>query len=215
MERKKQKGLTLVEVAIILVVVGLAVGGVLKGQEMLTNAKLKRLQKDLSGIRVALNTYQDRYLQLPGDDGGAYLRFSIYSDGVDDPLEFEISGDGDGAIDGDWIPAINTETANFWKHLRAAGLIPGDGDDDTQPGNPYGGLIGIRDGSLLISGHVVIFGAIEGPIAKLLESRIDDGAPNTGRVQSDLDEASMDGDLASGAGASYIDANRYYMAFQL
>ena len=86
MENKKQKGLTLVEVAIILVVVALAIGGVLKGQEMLTNAKLKRLQKDFSGISVALNTYQDRYLQLPGDDSEAFLRFSIYSDGDNDPL---------------------------------------------------------------------------------------------------------------------------------
>ena len=215
MENKKQNGLTLVEVAIILVVFALAIGGVLKGREMLTNAKLKRLQKDFSGISVALNSYQDRVLQLPGDDSEAFLRFSIYTDGINDPFDFEINGDGDGTINGDWIPAIHAETGNFWKHLRAAGLIPGGGDDDTQPGNPYGGLIGVRDSSLLISGHVVVFGSIEGPIAKLLEARIDDGSPDSGRIQSDVGEALMDGALLSSAGGSYDDSLRYYMAFQL
>ena len=74
--------------------------------------------------------------------------------------------------------------------MRAAGLIPGGKDDGTQPTNAYGGLIGIRDGALGISGHVTIFGQIEGPIAKILEARLDDGDPDGGRVQGGITGAS-------------------------
>ncbi len=211
----RQKGFTLVEIAIVLAVVGLLIGGVLKSQEMIANAKLKRIESDNTGVMASIFTYQDRYLQMPGDDDRASFRFSMYSDGVNDPLPADIDGDGDGAINGDWVAAANEETANVWKHLRAAGIIPGGGDDDTQPTNAYGGNIGLRDGSLLLSGHVVIFGSIEGPIARILESRLDDGAPATGRIQSDMTAALMDGTAISTGGGAYSDSQRYFMAFNL
>ena len=209
-----QRGFTLVEIAIVLVIVGLLIGGVLKGQEMISNAKLKRIESDHSGMAAAINSYQDRYLYLPGDDERAIFRFALYSDGVNDPLPADINGDGNGAIDGDWVAAANTETANTWKHLRAAGLIPGGGDDDTQPTNAYGGNIGVRDGSLQISGHVVVFGSIEGAVARVLEARLDDGSPATGRVQSDVTAALMNG-FAPSTAAVYDDSARYFMAFRL
>ena len=214
MQYKKQSGFTLVEIAIVLVIVGLLIGGVLKGQEMITNAKLKRVESDNAGIAAAMFSYQDRYLQLPGDDDAADQRFSLYTDGVNDPAAADINGNSDGSVDGNWVSAANTETANFWKHLRAAGLIPGGGDDDTQPTNAYGGNIGIRDGSLLIAGHVTVFGSIEGPIATIIEARLDDGSPATGRIQSDTAAADMDGAVASGE-AAYADNLRYFMAFRL
>ncbi len=205
----------MVEVAIVLVVVGLLIGGVLKGQEMITNSKLKRIESDNVGISAALLSYQDRYRMMPGDDDLAQQRFSIYTDGVNDPTPAQINGNGDGVIDGDWMAAANTETANFWKHLRAAGLVNGSGDDDTQPTNAYGGMIGLHDGSLLISGHAIIFGSIEGPIARVIESRLDDGSPQSGRIQSDIAAGLMNGSIASSAGAVYDDTLRYFMAFQL
>ncbi len=214
MQLNKQKGFTLVEIAIVLVIVGLLIGGVLKGQEMITNAKLKRVESDNAGIAAAMFSYQDRYLQLPGDDDSADQRFSLYTDGVADPLPADINGDSDGSIGGNWVAAANTETANFWKHLRAAGLIPGGGDDDTQPTNAYGGNIGLRDGSLDIAGHVTVFGSIEGPIASIIEARLDDGSPQTGRIQSDVTAALMDG-AATSTAAAYADNLRYFMAFRL
>ncbi len=210
-----QKGFTLVEIAIVLAIVGLLIGGVLKGQEMITNSKLKRIESDFTGIDAAMLSYQDRYLQLPGDDREASLRFSLYTDGVNDPAAADIEGNGDGIIDGNWIGAANTESSNLWKHLRAAGLIPGGGDDNTQPTNPFGGKIGLRDGTLEISGHVAIFGSLEGPIAKIIESRLDDGSPETGRIQSDLTAVLMNGSATSTAGATYNDSQRYYVGFRL
>jgi len=220
MQLKKQTGFTLVEIAIVLVIVGLLIGGVLKGQEMITNAKLKRIESDNAGIAAAMFSYQDRYLQLPGDDGGASGRFDVYSAGSS-PLSVKANGDGDGVIGagGDWNATIipwtefGEETLKFFAHLRAAGLVPGGGTDSTRPTNAYGGQIGIQDGALNISGHVTVFGAIEGPIAKILEGRLDDGQGDTGRIQSAITKD----DMADPAKAItvYDDAERYDMAFRL
>jgi prepilin-type N-terminal cleavage/methylation domain-containing protein len=211
----RQKGFSLVEIAIVLVIVGLLVGGVLKAQEMILNAKIKKIESDNAGIVTALHTYQDRYGLMPGDDDGASQRFSLYTDGNNDPAPGDINGNGNGTLDGAWVGAANTETANFWKHLRASGLIPGGGDDDTQPNNAYGGIIGVRDESLLIAGHVVVFGSIEGQIARILEARLDDSIPSSGRIQSDLTAASMDIGAVSSAGATYLDNLRYFMAIRM
>jgi prepilin-type N-terminal cleavage/methylation domain-containing protein len=211
----KQNGFTLVEIALVLVVTGILIGGVFKAREMIFNANLKRIERDKSGIVAAIYSYQDRYRQLPGDDNFAKQRFPIYSDGINDPAATDINGDNSATIDGSWNGTANSETANFWKHLRASGLIQGDGDDDTQPTNAFGGIVGIRNGSLLISGHVIIVGSISGDIAKILENRFDDSDPTTGIIQSDITSALMDGGVVSSAGANYLDSTDYYMAFRL
>ena len=56
----KHNGFTLVEIAIVLAIVGLLIGGVLKGQEMITSAKLKRVQSDNANVGIALLSYQER-----------------------------------------------------------------------------------------------------------------------------------------------------------
>ncbi len=218
MQLTRQKGFTLVEIAIVLVIVGLLIGGVLKGQEMITNAKLKRIESDNAGIAAAMFSYQDRYLQLPGDDSAAGGRFTVYNAAPTPP-----NGDGQGTIDGAWdilatgdvTAAATDETNYFFAHLRAAGLVPGGGLDDTKPTNAYGGQIGVQDGSIGISGHVTIFGNIEGPIAKIIEGRLDDGAGNTGRIQSDVVDAGVDMSTAGAGEAAYSDDERYHMAFRL
>jgi prepilin-type N-terminal cleavage/methylation domain-containing protein len=220
MLNKRQTGFTLVEIAIVLVIVGLLIGGVLKGQEMITNAKLKRVESDNAGVLAALYSYQDRYLQLPGDDNGAAARFTRY---VDDGLD--ASGNGDGFIDGAWdaTPAgsgawasatTTQESTKFFAHLRAAGLIAGGALADTRPTNAFGGQIGIQDGSLEMVGQITIFGGIEGGIARILDGRLDDGVQNTGRVRSQIVGDPM---LAATTPSSvgYSDSESYHMAFRL
>jgi len=211
----RQTGFTLVEISITLVIIGLLIGSVIKAQEMITNARMKRIEKDQSNVYLAIKTYQDRYASLPGDDNRAASRFSIYFDGINDPTVSDINGNGDGWYDGNWIGAANSETANLWKHLRASGLIEGDPDDNSQPKNAFSGKIGVRDDSLQIAGPVTVFGQIGGHVAAVLESRDDDGNPSSGRIQSDLNAPLLDGSGNSTAGSRYYDSSVYFIAIKM
>ncbi|WP_353573301.1 prepilin-type N-terminal cleavage/methylation domain-containing protein, partial [Candidatus Albibeggiatoa sp. nov. BB20] len=73
---KKQAGFTLVEIAIVLVIIGLLLGGVLKGREIINNAKVINIENSFTGISSAIYSYQDRYRSLPGDDSAASDRWS-------------------------------------------------------------------------------------------------------------------------------------------
>ena len=221
MLNKRQAGFTLVEIAIVLVIVGLLIGGVLKGQEMITNAKLKRIESDNAGILAALYSYQDRYLQLPGDDDGATTRFTAYA-------ALNANGDGDGDIgvgsdwdavpvaSGSWLNGSAQESTKFFAHLRAAGLISGGALETKRPTNSFGGQIGMQDGSLEMVGQITIFGGIEGSVARILDNRMDDGVQNTGRVRSAIvgPSPAMDASTTPSS-VGYSDSNSFHMAFRL
>ena len=109
---KTLKGFTLVEIAIVLVIIGLLLGGILKGQEMITQAKIKNVIADMSGVSAAMYGYLDRYRALPGDDGKA------------DRWTGATKGDGNGVIVGAWTEA-GKESTYFWDHLRRSGFVSG------------------------------------------------------------------------------------------
>ena len=58
--KKQQSGFTLVEIAIVLVIIGLLLGGVLKGQELINSAKVKNLANDFRTIPTFVYAYQDK-----------------------------------------------------------------------------------------------------------------------------------------------------------
>ena len=71
---KSQAGFTLVELAIGLVIIGLLIGAILGGAQMIKNAKIKRQISDMRGLYGAVYVYFDRFLQLPGDgDADGYF----------------------------------------------------------------------------------------------------------------------------------------------
>jgi prepilin-type N-terminal cleavage/methylation domain-containing protein len=210
---KSNRGFTLVEIAIVLVIVGLLIGGVLKGQEMITNAKVKRIESDNSGISAAMFSYQDRYQELPGDDPGAEGRFSDYTAGSG------WSGGGDNTVDGPWddiqtAVASAPETQKFWAHLRASGLIAGGATDLRQPSNAYGGKIGIQHGGFNFGGHSVVFGELNGNIVNILESRLDDGVPDAGRIRGQVEDGTTLV-TASTLPTTYVDDTVYNIGFRL
>ncbi len=108
------KGFTLIEIAIVLVIIGLLLGGVLKGQELITGARVRNLISQQDGIKAAFFGFQDRYRALPGD----YAAASTNINGV------TITGDGNGRIEGP-NAAGTYETLLAWNHLTAAGFLNG------------------------------------------------------------------------------------------
>ncbi len=65
--RSSQKGFTLLELAIVLVIIGIILGAILKGQELINNAKAKRVLNDMKGLASMYYTFYDRYGRFPGD----------------------------------------------------------------------------------------------------------------------------------------------------
>ena len=179
--KKQQSGFTLIEIAIVLVIIGLLLGGVLKGQEMMNNAKLKRTVNDFNGISAAIYSYLDRYGALPGDDPNAETRW-----GATAPAGGQTAGDG--IIEGAWDSVTAGDEARLvWEHLRFAGLVSGSGN--TSPTSPYGGSIGVEDFSqnttAIASGAVVCTNNVEGKNAEILDIQLDDGVGTTGDLMND------------------------------
>src|SRR5712671_5868429 len=144
--RSNAKGFTLVEVAIVLVIIGLLLGGILKGQEMITQAKIKNIMSDFSGISAAYHGYQDRYRAIPGDDPGAVARWTLT--GMATPA---IGAYGDGVVSGAYgSTTANDESRLFWLHLRSAGFVSGTGQQ--QPFNAVTGLLGVQTGDAVVAG---------------------------------------------------------------
>jgi len=174
----KQAGFTLVEIAIVMVIIGLLLGGVLKGQEIITNAKVKRLETDITGITAAIYSYEDRYRALPGDDKKAKTKWSLVA-----------NGDGNRKIaKGATAHAFDSSTTDdesrlFWLHLRNAGLVAGTTGDQEQPSNAFNGLTGVSTTIGTIPRHFIGFTDIPQSVAIIIESRGDDGKPKLGSVQ--------------------------------
>jgi prepilin-type N-terminal cleavage/methylation domain-containing protein len=192
MSMKQQGGFTLVEIAIVLVIIGLLLGGVLKGTELIENSKVKRAANEINGITAAFYSYQDRYQRLPGDDGPLA---TLNQRGGN--WTVTQGGNSNGVI----VSAANQTFTNaagehvgFWQHLRAAGFINGAANSigtAALPVNAFGGLIGFTNASVgnpasPIGGRVVCLSQVPGKSAVALDVQLDDGNGNTGRVRGML-----------------------------
>jgi prepilin-type N-terminal cleavage/methylation domain-containing protein len=131
---QNQRGFTLVELAIVLMIIGLLIGGVLRGQELLDNARIGATIQQIKAYQGAKTTFQDEYSALPGDMPNATDRLP----GCTAAASSCGNGNGDGVI-GHVIPSTSgydsaqagngalpqVETSYFWKHLALAHLISG------------------------------------------------------------------------------------------
>ncbi|MGH8618414.1 MAG: prepilin-type N-terminal cleavage/methylation domain-containing protein [Burkholderiales bacterium] len=131
---RKQTGFTLIEIAIVLVIIGLLLGGVLKGQELITSARVRNLISQQEGIKAAYFGFLDRYRALPGD----YDRGGINITGVAGSVCNAGNGNGNGRIE-----IAGSETILAWEHLSKAGFINGSFNCNpvesaaTTPTNPF------------------------------------------------------------------------------
>lgn len=185
--RSQQSGFTLVEIAIVLVIIGLLLGGILKGQELINSAKAKSLANDFRNVPVYIYAYQDKFRAIPGDDcnAQAHVGATATNSGACG------SGTaGNGRIEGAWDdPGSTAESVLFWQHVRLAGLATGDtAAGGGMPTNADGGRIGVSSDkpftdTTFNGSYYLCSKGIRGKFAKQIDLQIDDGKTNEGSVR--------------------------------
>jgi prepilin-type N-terminal cleavage/methylation domain-containing protein len=219
---RNTQGFTLVEIAIVLVIIGLLLGGILKGQEMITQAKIKNVIADFSGISAAYHGYVDRYKKIPGDDpcagAGAGLTVGNCGAAVARWAAPAAGGNGNGVVAGAYnsiVPA--DESRQWWDHLRRAGFVSGVGDQ--QPFNALTGQIGVQTGDTAagpalgadaagtggFSGLIICSANLPDKIAIAADTQMDDGVPVSGSVRGQL-QAVPNPAVAKAAAAAYVES---------
>lgn len=215
----KQQGFTLIEIAIVLVIIGLLVGGVLQGQELIENSRVKQAVKDINGTSTAMLAYQDRYGRLPGDDGP---QATLTARGAS---WAGVAGTNNGLFQARRGNTFNggDENDNFWRQLKAAGFISGDptvAGALALPSNPWGGRIGITNEAVHggLAGTKVCLSEVPGSAAIAIDNQVDDGAGDTGRVRGSVGVAgahTVPTTGALGGGGAYSEDNIYSICYRM
>jgi prepilin-type N-terminal cleavage/methylation domain-containing protein len=196
---RKSSGFTLIEIAIVLVIIGLLLGGVLKGQELITGARVRNLISQQDGIKAAFFGFQDRYRALAGDYAAASVNIKC--------VETCPNGNGNGQVESvQAVPAAGptpavaavTEDLFVWTHLSASGFLNGSyaymaadtGPNDTNsPKNPYSVYLQLiydnayGDGTGTAKHNLKTGSQIPVEIIAEVDRKIDDGRPNSGAFQ--------------------------------
>lgn len=204
----RESGFTLVEIAIVLVVVGLLIGAVMKGQELIASARVRSLADTGAGIQSAYFAFIDRYRRVPGDwnAGAAAEAIGVAVTG---------GGNDNGRIDNE--PGSEWAEPNaLWEQLAKAGFIPGEFAGDgvaplpnnaRAPLNPFNRVmvLGRTDDYLDPGGappvrvNLVLGRGIPVDLARQLDVKLDDGIPDTGAVRLTVDSGAAFGQAAEGA----------------
>ena len=195
--KRKESGFTLVEIAIVLVIIGLLLGGILKGQELINSARVRNLADTNSGIQAAYYGFSDRYRAVPGDINSTNAQNAIGATPA-----IAVGGNENGRVDA----ADYDEASALWVHLTNAGFLQGNYAGGAAnaaayavvgmaPQNPFQGFMILgrsRDYSTTAgapaAGNPLRLGLILGDnvpvdIARELDVKIDDQLPLTGDLR--------------------------------
>lgn len=193
---KRQKGFTLVEIAIVLIIIGLLLGGILKGQELINSARVRNLADQSAAVQTAYYGFIDRYRQVPGDWAKAEATRAIGKT-VNTPAASG-AGVGNGRLDNNLA-----EAAAVWEQLARAEFLSGGFTPATRaPANETAyaknAPLNAYNGPLILTQNQSYTGDSADPpvrlnlhlgrnipvnIARELDVKIDDGLPNTGNLR--------------------------------
>jgi prepilin-type N-terminal cleavage/methylation domain-containing protein len=205
--KRNQSGFTLIEIAIVLVIIGLLLGGVLKGQELINSARVRSLNNNIDGITAAWFGFQDRYRLYPGDMPRATAVAQI-----DNTIPAGVGGDGNGFVNS------TAEAGAVWMHLARAGFISGNySGAAVLAGSEYDCAVGICPDNRFGLGMEILYSnvtfggtqantlfsgsGIPVKIVAELDRKIDDGLPNQGNVREGRSNGAAAA-CSTGAGAA-------------
>lgn len=192
---KRQKGFTLVEIAIVLIIIGLLLGGILKGQELINSARVRNLADQSAAVQTAYYGFIDRYRQVPGDWLATEATKAIGKT-VNTPAR--ATGVGNGRVDNN-----RAEAAAVWEQLARAEFLSGGFTPATRapasetayaknaPLNAFNGPLILTQNQSYTDNDATpparlnlhLGRNIPVNIARELDVKIDDGLPNTGSLR--------------------------------
>jgi prepilin-type N-terminal cleavage/methylation domain-containing protein len=214
LKNTKQQGFTLVEIAVVLVIIGLLLGAILQGTELIDNSRIKKASSDISAISAAFLSYQDRYKRLPGDDGPNVAALTARGG---EWATVTQSGNNNGVLTANLNNTWNGggEHDNVWQHLRAAGYIPGSPADQgaaALPKNAWGGLLGLTVQAMGggLNGTKICMSQVPGKAASALDLQLDDGLGNSGRLRATLGASGVNTNPTNVALAAPYDESNVY-----
>ncbi len=144
-----QRGFSLVELSIVLVILGLLTGGILAGQSLIRAAELRAVNSEVQRYSAAVYSFRDKYFAYPGDMTNATNFW-----GVQDPTpatcemtassgQATCNGNGNGQVE-DGSYTSGSESYRFWQHLANAGLIEGQYSGIAGPGGTMHHVLGVN-----------------------------------------------------------------------
>ena len=200
----KQQGFTLVEIAIVMVIIGLLLGAVLKGQNLINSARVRSMADQNSSVQAAYYGFIDRYRAIPGDMKKESATAAIGTNN----LTTSVGGDGNGGLN------LNDygEASALWAHLSAANFIVGNyaggAESDiaytantVAPVNAFGGRVLLwRTKSYQSTGSTsatnrlgfIVGRAAPASVLAELDIKVDDGKPESGVLRGTSGDATPD-----------------------
>jgi len=207
-----ERGFTLIEIAIVLVIIGLLLGGVLKGQELITSARVRNIISQQDGLKAAFFGFLDRYRAYPGDYSQAVANIpgcALCKDGNNNgQIRTVAAGD-----------AIEEQIA-VWEHLSRAGFINGSytyapppETTASAPTNPYGRYLqmiydNVYDGAPTTRHNLKTGNQIPSDILAEVDRKVDDGSATGGsfRFSAYSGDSAGGGTAPVGSGSCYLAA---------
>jgi prepilin-type N-terminal cleavage/methylation domain-containing protein len=183
---KKEAGFTIIELAIVMIIIGVLIGIVVKGGVLIDNARMKKFYAMKNEISQGIYSYSERYSYYPGDDPNMLAKW---------PALPVTNGNGNGVIANGVAstpPTVcgsgATEQCSLWSALRQAGFLSGTGY--TNPQHPFSSSVSVtfyNDASWgaanALIAHWIIFMSVPGSISQAFDAQYDDGNWQTGMIR--------------------------------